>query len=148
VPYLLFYSSPHEHHKVKWSWIVDWAGLYGVHPIAVDLIGEFRQTDRPPFHFRSLADALASPVFHGHTWVWLDAQASVYLDEFEHPADRVVYCIGEDFSGFQDLDAEGPRIRLRPFNSELKDEAEYWPQMVATAVLHDRAMYLAGRRRS
>jgi len=146
--YLLFYVSPHEHWKIKWSWIVSWAGLYGIHPIAIDRDGLNRQSDHPPFNYRSIEEALTDHRFADHTWVWLDCAGTSYVDQYAHPKENVIYCIGDDLTGFQGISAPGPRVKLRPFNVEMSESAEYFAAMVAQAVLNDRAMYLAGRRRS
>jgi hypothetical protein len=145
--YLLYYLPDVESWSTaKYPWLSKWAGLYRIHPVVIDLAGRNRLSDKPPFNFRSLQDAHDSPHLAGYTWVWLKANGAVYLDEFAHPADNVIYCIGDDQTGFQGLDLPGPSIKLRPTNEQVLDEAEWWAAMVAPQVLYDRFMYLQGKR--
>lgn len=145
--YLLYYGAVNKDQWQRWAWIVEFAGRFGVYPAMVDLEKLFRRKNTHPFNFRTLEEALADPIFDGFTWVWLDANGTTYVDEFAHPVDNVIYCIGHDASGFQKVEAAGPRIKIRfPRPAAPGSDSEYWASTVASMVLNDRAMYIAGKR--
>ena len=144
--YLLFYNNPNEYWQTRWSWIIKWCGNYGVHPVIIDPKKIHNRSDTPPFYFRSLEEALAHPAFLGCSWVWMDANGSTYLDEFVHPQDNVIYCIGDDMTGFQNVQHDGARIKVRPFDRDVDSNGIYWAAMIAPLVLNDRNMYLMGKR--
>jgi hypothetical protein len=93
--------------------------------------------------FSSIAEALVDPDLSKLAWVWLTADGDVALDEFEHPKDDVVYCIGSDYVGFEGRkanDLPGKHVRLR-FDDE-------WYAVMTTAMLcYDRFLYCLGRRK-
>lgn len=52
--------------------------------------------------------------FPGHRFVFLTPQGNNYLDEFEHPKDNIIYCIGHDATGFGELDiSKAETLKLR-----------------------------------
>jgi hypothetical protein len=144
--YLLFYNNDNPHWASRWSWLVDFAGVHDVHPVCIDLAEKLPRSDNSPYNFRSLSEAMAHPHFDGHTWVWLAAGGDTYLDEYDHPADNVIYCIGDDLTGFQDEIGQGVTIKLRPPKNEISDEAEWWAVTVAGFVLYDMFMHSIGKR--
>lgn len=122
--------------------IATWAGNFGLRPIYINR-GLITGKSKSVMVFDTLDDAIAEPRLSGMTWVWLDADGDVYLDEFEHPKNRVVYCIGSDYNGFDGRDVSelpGTHVRLR-------QKQEMYSVMVAAMLCYDRAVYLEGRRR-
>ena len=106
---------------------------YGILPMIVDPMtaGESKQV---PI-FATVEEAHAA---YGHlTWVWLDANGDVALDEFTHPADDVVYALGSNASGFGGFTADGPRVVVRPYS-------EIYAEMCVPIVCHDRWLKLRG----
>jgi hypothetical protein len=69
------------------------------------------------------------------------------LDEFEHPEDNVVYCIGGDIQGFDYKAPEelpGQKLRLRQPDGK---EKEWRAAMIVPLVVYDRLLYINGRRK-
>lgn len=56
--------------------------------------------DDNPMVVRSLDQAIARADLAGMQWVWLHPQGTQLLQDFAHPADNVVYCVGHDDTGF------------------------------------------------
>ena len=121
--YLLFHREPVRFDN-RYAWVDKWCALGDMWPVCIDASATEEEVARtqPPLVCRTLEEALALPTFHGHTFVWLDPQAQVYLDEFAHPEDGVVYCVGSDVVGFGGLDHEGPRVRVREQRRKLGEE--------------------------
>mgnify|MGYP001811674095 CR=1 FL=1 len=131
---LLFYNTLETGSLSDRQWIDKWCGVYGVTPIIIDLEGRFpRVTPRPPYGFSSLRDALACKEFQGSQWIWLDHRADQYWDEVTLPKDNVIYCIGHDISGFQDVEPPGQMIKVRSPNKDM--EAEQWYASMVAAML-------------
>lgn len=127
--YCLFhYDGPAGQRPFDWQWIDKWCGIYGVHPAIVARADLARSQDRPPYWFRRLEEAVAHPDFEGHSFVWLDPEATHYWDEVELPKEDVVFCIGSDLLGFDGFEHEGQRVKLRPPNP--KFEGEWYASMV------------------
>jgi hypothetical protein len=144
--YLLCCFSSERDWQAGWNHIVNRAGDYWIHPVAVDFSGERTRDEEPPYWFHSIAEAQAHPAFAGYTWVWLTAEGDTYLDEYPHPADNVVYCIGDNVVGFQGGMGDGPRLKVRPMNPEIPDNAEHPAELVADILIFDRFMYINGKR--
>jgi hypothetical protein len=117
--------------------------MYGLVPIVIDPEGEWpsERPDLPQLVYASLRDVLADKRFRYCVFVWLDHRGTVVLDEFKHPEDHVVYCIGSDLTGFDEMpEREGPKVRLR-------NDSEMFANIVVPIVCYDRYLYLQGRRK-
>lgn len=72
--------------------------MYGYHLRVIDTEGGLRALSREPYV--DLDEALTDPRFDGWQWVFADADGATPLEEFQHPADNVVYVFGHDVNGF------------------------------------------------
>lgn len=118
-----------------------YVALFGMRGITIDPSGQ-RKRDTA-LRFASVAEAMASPLLEGLTWVWLDPRGEKYLDEYEHPKDDVVYCVGDDVIGFDGMSFEeipGEKIKVR-------DWGETFAACVVPMVAYDRHLFLHGRRK-
>jgi hypothetical protein len=139
--HLLFWHEPDARFERTYSWIHKHCGVYGYVPVVIDPTGTWstERPDLPQLVYHSLRDVLQDARFHGHTFVWLDHTATVFLDEFTHPADDVVYCIGSDRDGFGGVEWEGPRVKLRL-------TGEFFAAFVVPIVCYERYCYEQGWR--
>jgi len=125
-----------------YNWIHKLCGTYGVEPLVIDPTGTWptERPDLPQLVYHSLQDVLADTRFADHTFVWLDNAAEQSLEDFEHPENNVVYCVGSDVDGFGGVVAEGPRVRV------LRSTVEFFAAIVVPVVCYDRWLYMDGRR--
>lgn len=135
--YLLHY---HEATNADPS-ICKWAGMFDMLPVYIDRDGR-RGKSKSIKIFPHIEEATVDPDLRKLTWVWLDSGADVYLDEFEHPDDDVVYCIGSDYVGFDADISEFPGVRVK-----LRQESDLYAVMAAAMLCCDRSMFLSGRRK-
>ena len=94
------------------KFIDQWCAMADMTPIWIDETKTLRKTNKTAFwSWQELLDEFAAD----HHFVFLDRDGSVYLDEFEHPIDNVIYCIGADYGKpFGDLDPlDCEKVRLR-----------------------------------
>ena len=140
--YLLFWHEPSSRFERTYSWIHKQCGIYGLEPLVIDPTRTWPidRPDLPQLVYYALEDVLADDRFAGHTFVWLDPKATQALEDFEHPEDAVVYCVGSDMSGFGGLEWEGPRVRI------LGEGGEYFAAVCVPILCYDRWLYLQGRR--
>lgn len=87
--------------------------MYGYHLRVVDQVGDLLKLSREPY--ADLDEALADSRFAGWAWVFLDPNGDTALEDFTHPADRVVYVFGGDIDGFDRVvgDLPGATIQLK-----------------------------------
>lgn len=141
--HLLFYRRENLRYEQRYSWIDKWLWIAkDLFPICIDPEAdeaECADLARVPKVYPSLTAALKCPSLAGMTWVWLDPNCTAYLDEFDHPKDNVIYCIGSDISGFNGEDSEGPRIKVR-------DLGDIHAAIIVPFVVYDRKLYFAGKR--
>lgn len=121
------------------------AFYHGMETIVIDRKGDM--SGSVP-RFPTIDDALADPRFKNLVWVWLSLEKSdKYLDEYIHPEDDVIYCIGSDFDGFDGKNVSkltGPKLKLRQIS---KKTGEWYATTVVPLVAYDRFLYLQGRRK-
>lgn len=68
-----------------------------------------------PISYPSLLDAhLAYP---DHSWMYLYTNGDIFLDQYEHPKDNVVYVVGHEVTGIENIPLKGPKVRIRTFNT-------------------------------
>lgn len=122
-------------------------GTYGMHYVVIDRQGRWLAKSKHPWVYPTVDAAIADPDHAGDTWVWLHADADMYLDEFEHPAENVIYCVGSDYDGFDGKsisELPGVKLKLRQPASHI---GEWFAGMVTSIVCYDRFLYLNGRRK-
>ena len=132
---VLFYES-RQHDHTLWDsvWIDKWCSCYGVTPVMVDVGQRSPFTDRPPYRFPSVEDAVA--YFPDHQFIWLEAGAAQDWDGVELPLENVIYCIGDDYRGHYGFSppAGDLKIRLCHPNKEMEG-GEWFATMVAPLLL-------------
>lgn len=134
--YLLYHvRGSGDRHPIDVVWIDKWCAMYRVRPVIIDVNGVQREKDSPPYFFPHLEEAVVHPDFAGHSWVWLDPEATHFWDEVELPRDNVVYCIGDDYTGFDGFEFEGQRVKLRP--PERAFDGEWYAAMVVPMLLFE-----------
>ncbi len=89
-----------------------------------------------PIIVRSLQEALAHPDLINLQWVWMDQTVTDLLQDFVHPSDNVIYCIGHDRDGFNVAFPLGQRLRIWTPDSS----RQYYAETVLHLVVYDRAL--------
>lgn len=126
----------------EYSFMMHVLGQSGFEPIVIDLDASWPDT-KCDFIYTSLAEALVCPRLAGCTWVWFDPDGETILDEYEHPADNVIYCIGSDFTGFGEH-APDPANKMRIRMPE--HLPVWWAVQCVQIICYDVLLYEAGRR--
>lgn len=142
--YLLHYRDNHGKREL---FINKFIAMFGLRGPTIDISNTLHKPNARSPIYLNLEEALADPRYEGHQWVWLDHRADMLLDELEHPADKVVYCIGDNIAGFDNRDISelpGIKVKLRQPKGE---DIEWFSTMVAPLVVYDRFLYLSGRRK-
>lgn len=137
--YMLWYKGKSGFQSVH-SWIDKLCGTYNFYPIVIDQ----ENAGKNDFTYASLDDVLKDKKYKDYKWVWLDSKGDQILDEYEHPKENVIYCIGSDFDGFgRDISKlKGDKVRIR------QDKKEDWfAAIIVPLVIYDRYLYLKGRRK-
>lgn len=141
--YLLFYDEVTNFDK-SYAWMDKWQAVYGMQPVTIKREGTLSKSLKS---FRTIKEAVNDPDLSKLKWVWMcpgvDAE---YLDEFDHPEDNVVYCIGSDYDGFDNLPVDelpGVKIKLR---QPVGHTGEWFAAMVIPLVVYDRFLKLNDRR--
>lgn len=62
--------------------------------------------------------AAAQVAYPNYTWLYLDAEATQYLDELPPPVDDVVYVVGHDLMGYEGNSLNGERYKIRTLRTE------------------------------
>jgi len=62
--------------------------------------------------------AAAQAAHPSHTWIYLDPDATQYIDEIEHPANDVVYAVGHDATGYGGEELNGNTCKLRTIRAK------------------------------
>jgi hypothetical protein len=109
-------------------------GMFGMIPIVIDPSIEEERHYGAHF-YPSLADAVFDARWDGFTWVWLDHKGSETLEEFQHPGDDVIYCVGSDADGFASDAYSGPRVRLP---DDMVDDQTYATLIIPVICGHHR----------
>ena len=119
-----------------------WCVLFDLEPIVIDLVGTFQQSPGQfPHVVHNLDEALKR--FSDHSWVFMDVNGDVILDELAHPPDPTVYALGSDKTCFgrPAKDLPGTTVRLRA------EVGNIYVHNVLPLILYDRYLYFNGRRK-
>ncbi len=142
--YLLWYRGESGFQGVH-AWIDKLCNTYGFSPIVIDKERGDKKGTKNGFTYSSINYVLKNPKFKNHKWIWMDSKGDKFLDEYEHPKDKAIYCVGSDFGGFEGKDIKklkGDKIKIR------QDEPDDWfAAMVVPLLVYDRYLYLKGRRK-
>jgi hypothetical protein len=146
--FLLFYAEDGDRFSEFIPWADWWGSMYGLRPIIIDPTGKWKTSkDGLLRAYESLDHAIADPDFKFHTWVWMDANGAVFLDEFDHPQAAAIYCVGSNLHGFGRPVEELGGISVKIRTPQEERQGEWWSAMCLPAVAYDRWLYLIGRRK-
>ena len=95
---ILFYYEDDTGVETNISFIDQMVAMFWYEWFFIDRTGTKRGTRK----FSSLDQAIADPRFAGCTWIYLDVNATKYLEDLVHPKDNVVYVIGSDTVGYDE----------------------------------------------
>ena len=97
------------------KFVDQWCSMANMTPIWIDGTKTLRKTNKNVFY--SWSEMIAN--FPDHNIIFLDPNGNEYLDEIEHPKDKVIYCIGADEEkGFGDLNINGfQSVKLRRYGN-------------------------------
>ena len=112
--YLLFH--PQDNGKHPMTYIVGdfWCSLFRIKPVLINCNDARVPSEQSGvLCFKTLDEAINSDELQNLTWVWFDFRAETYLDQYKHPEDNVIYCLGDDYNGFGDTEINGDFIRVR-----------------------------------
>ena len=141
-PKFLFYKEGGRHDVYTTKFV----STYGMHYVVIDREGRWLDKSKHPWVYATVDEAVVDSDHSGDTWVWLHPDATDYLDEYEHPEENVIYCVGSDYDGFDGKnisELSGVKLKIRqPPNQE----GEWFAGMIVALVCYDRFLYLEGRR--
>ena len=104
--------------------------------------------DRFPMVLSTFEQARQHPWLKSLRWVLMHPRAKMLLQEYGHPEDDVIYCIGSDRDGFGvepgGIDADFLRLNVGP--DEESKTKEFHAAVVLPAVAYDRALKLWQKR--
>lgn len=102
-------------------------------------------TDRFPMVLRTFEQAREHPWLKPLHWVLLHPRSEAFLQDYEHPEDDVIYCVGSDRDGFgievNSIDADFLRIAAPDRNEENRTK-EFHAISILPIVVYDRALKL------
>ena len=116
--------------------------MYGYQQVIIDPEERWdRRDEQFPLILRSLEEARSSVLLRGLKWVYLQADAEQTLQEYQHPDDDVIYCVGSDVTGLGPVPegVQGLRVAIPDPDEELGQARQFFAMLVIPAVLHDRA---------
>lgn len=135
-----------------------WSGIPIDRPLADQILGymfEFKQVIIDPtgemqssvmgypLVLKSLEEAKAHPDLAKLKWVYFHAQAKKTLQEYKHPEDEVIYCIGSDTTGLsggpEDFDGDVLRVAAPDPNHD-DGKREFHAASILPLIAYDRAL--------
>jgi len=128
---ILFYHEDNTLISNQRRMIDAWCAMAGMFPIMVDKTGSLRQTNNNVFS--TIQDAIAA--FPDHKWVFMSMGGVTLLKDFVHPQQNVIYCVGSDTDGFQDLDLSN-KITVRVQYADGRDNSWYASTIVPIVIAH------------
>lgn len=125
--------------------------MFEYRQVIIDQTGEMKSSIMGyPLVLQSLEEAKSHPDLNKLKWVYLHAQAKKTLQEYKHPKDNVIYCIGADTTGLgggpEDFDGDVLRIAAPDPNHD-DGKREFHAASILPLVAYDRALkiWLASR---
>ncbi len=118
-------------------------GIFEYKQVIIEPTGEVKSSVLGyPLVLRSLEEAKVHPDLVNLKWVYFHSQAKKTLQEYEHPEDNVIYCIGSDTTGLsggpEDFDGDVLRLGNREFHAA----------SILPLVAYDRALKIWQRQLS
>jgi tRNA(Leu) C34 or U34 (ribose-2'-O)-methylase TrmL len=144
--YLLFTPYDYGNRPTTYIHVGFWCGLFAnlvpalVEPTDGSLVPSARAKI---LRFTSYQEAVDSEHFAGMQWVWLDETGNINLDEFEHPADNVVYVLGQEQNGFGSCITKGAHVYVR---TPTTLDSILSPSVIVPLLCYDRWAYVHGGR--
>lgn len=151
--YFLYYIDP-------------WSGIPINRPLADQILGymfEFKQVIIDPtgkmqssvmgfpLVLKSLEEAKSRPELANLKWVYFHAHSKKTLQEYQHPEDNVIYCVGSDWTGLgygpEDLDGDVLRVSAPDPDSD-DGEREFHAASILPIIAYDRVLKLWQHRHS
>ncbi len=126
-------------------------GMFGFLQVIIDPTGEMQSSVMGfPLVLKSLEEAKARPELANLKWVYFHAQATKTLQEYQHPEDNVIYCIGSDSSGLgsgpEDFDGDVLRVAA-PDPDRDNGQQEFHAASILPLVAYDRALKMWQQQR-
>lgn len=119
-------------------------GMFEFKQVIIDASGEMKSSVMGyPLVLRSLEEAKAHPDLANLKWVYFHAQAKKTLQEYKHPKDNVIYCIGSDTTGLSGgpEDFDGDVLRVAAPDPDNDDgNREFHAASILPLVAYDRAL--------
>lgn len=121
-------------------------GMFEYRQVIIDQTGEMKSSVMGyPLVLKSLEEAKAHPDLANLKWVYFHAQAKKTLQEYKHPKDNVIYCIGSDSIGLgggpEDFDGDVLRVAA-PDPDHDDGKREFHAASILPLVAYDRALKL------
>ncbi len=140
---VLFYHEDDTAIENQWSTIDQWLGMFNFSTIVIDRVGDFAHVSNV---YGTLDDAWADPQWRSYTWVYMRADDTLpLLDEYAHPADNVIYCVGSDSVGFDgktDAELNGDVLTIR----SQQIGRSYYAATIVPIICYDAWLFAATRR--
>ncbi|OGY12835.1 MAG: hypothetical protein A3A58_01560 [Candidatus Blackburnbacteria bacterium RIFCSPLOWO2_01_FULL_41_27] len=126
--------------------------MFGFKQVIIDPTGEMQSSVMGfPLIFKSLEEAKAHSELANLKWVYFHAHSKKTLQEYQHPEDNVIYCIGSDWTGLgyspEELDGDVLRVSAPDPDSD-NGEREFHAASILPIIAYDRALKLWQRRHS
>lgn len=120
--------------------------MFGFQQVIIDPTGNTRPSAIGfPLVLKTIDEARGHPELSKLKWVYFHAHAKKTLQEYEHPKDNVIYCVGSDWTGlghdFEELDGDILRVAAPDPDSD-DGKREFFAASILPIVAYDRALKL------
>lgn len=131
---ILFYKEEDTFIPNERTIIDQWCAMDGMTHLVIDKTQKLRQTNGNIFS--TIEDAVRK--FPNHEFVFMSEKATKTLDQYTHPIDNVIYCVGSDTDGFQNFDISGyPNFQLK---TTVKQGNHWYASSVVPMIIADRML--------
>src|SRR3972149_1823522 len=123
--------------------------MFPAQQVIINQTGEIQPSTENQFVFKTFDEARAHPDLANLKWVFFHNRAKKYLQEYGHPEDNVIYCVGSDWMGlgYGPGDLEGDWLRVAAPDPDTDDGIqEYHAATLLPLIAYDRAMKLWQKR--